>query len=222
MSTLKSNIVHFPVSIIIAAVVTSVLFMGLPLLTKFQKSYEQKERMHAVLISSRKPPKPPEPDRDKKVERKELKKQEQKAKTVTRTVTPRIDLPTGGIGGAIGGSIQISGLTNEFKISDSLFMTAFNMHEVDEKPSVLRSIPLRYPFAAQQKGIEAKITLRFVVDKDGNAQEPQVVKIEPESAAGIFDESAIDTVKKYKFRPAKKNGEAVDCIVKLPLSYELN
>ncbi len=60
------------------------------------------------------------------------------------------------------------------------------------------------------------------MDKDGNPQEPQVVKVEPEEVAGVFDESALETVRKYKFKPAIKDGAPVDCIVRLPISFTLS
>ncbi len=110
MSAIKNTIVNFPVSILVAILVTAILFMGLPLLTKFQRSYTQKQKTHSVLISARKPPKPPDPERDKKVERKEVKKEVQKTRTITRTATPRIDLPAGGLGASLGGTISIGGL----------------------------------------------------------------------------------------------------------------
>jgi outer membrane biosynthesis protein TonB len=60
------------------------------------------------------------------------------------------------------------------------------------------------------------------VDKEGNPQEPEVVSTEPDDVAGVFDDAAIDTVKRYKFKPAVKDGKPVDCIVKLPISFTLH
>lgn len=218
MNTVKT-VTSIPLSGVIALVVTTLLFIGLPLLTQFQTTMKKRDRVQAVLISQRKPPPPPEPERDEKIEQK--KRQEpKKAKKADRIARPKVDLQLPSFGGGIG-TISISGLINkdDFAISDSLFVSAFKLNEVDQAPRVLRAMMPRYPFAARQKGTTGRVTLRFVVDKEGRAQEPQVVLGEPE---GVFDEAALDAVLKYKFRPAYKNGEPVDCIVKLPIVFTLN
>lgn len=213
------TIANIPLSGVVAIAVTTLLFIGLPLLTQFQVGMKKRDRSQAVLISQRKPPPPPEPERDEKIEQKQ-KQEPKKAKKAQKIARPKIDLQLPTFGGGIGG-IKISGLINknDFDISDSLFVSAFNLNEVDQPPRVLRSMMPRYPFEARQKGVEGRVTLRFVVDKDGKAQEPQVVTGEPE---GVFDDSALAAVVKYKFRPAYKNGEPVDCIVKLPIVFTLN
>jgi len=218
MNSVKT-IANIPLSVIVALLVTTLLFVGLPLLTQFQVGVKKRDRIQAVLISQRKPPPPPEPERDEKIEQKQ-RQEPKKAKRAERVARPKVDLQLPTFGGGIG-SIKISGLINknDFEISDSLFVSAFNLNEVDQPPRVLRAMLPRYPFEARQKGVEGRVTLRFVVDKEGRAQEPQVVLGEPE---GVFDESALDAVVKYKFRPAYKNGEAVDCIVKLPIVFTLN
>ncbi len=62
------------------------------------------------------------------------------------------------------------------------------------------------------------VTLRFVVTKEGGVRDPQVVKAVPEK---IYDASAIETAKKYRFAPATKNGEPVECITKLKINFSL-
>ena len=221
METYKRHILPIQTGILVGVVVTAILFMGLPLLTQMQRAYSDKKESTRILISSAKPPPPPEPERDKK----ELEKPEKKApkKTTTKTLTavPKIDVPRFNMpGAAISGGIQISGLSQrEFNIDASLFATAFELSQVDQKPSVLRSIPPQYPFLAKRKNIEGNVILRFVVDKDGYAQEPEVFSVEPEGAG--FEEAALKAILRYKFKPAIKDGEAVDCIVRLPISFEL-
>jgi protein TonB len=53
---------------------------------------------------------------------------------------------------------------------------------------------------------------------DGIAKEAEVVKADP---AGFFEEAALTAIARYKFRPAIKDGEAVDCIVRLPITFDL-
>jgi protein TonB len=221
METYKRHILPIQTGILVGVVVTAILFMGLPLLTQMQRAFSTKKESTRILISSAKPPPPPEPERDKK----ELEKPEKKApkKTTAKKLSavPKIEVPSFNMpGAAISGSISIGGLSQtEFNIDASLFATAFELSQVDQKPSVLRSIPPTYPFLAKRKNIEGQVMLRFVVDKDGYAQEPEVFSAEPEGAG--FEEAALKAIARYKFKPAIKDGEAVDCIVRLPISFEL-
>jgi protein TonB len=213
---------HFviPIGIIISLFSTTVLFVALPLLTQFQAGQKERKRTEAILISTRRPPPPPAADRDKKIER-SVKQKVQQTKKTTQTARPKIDLPNVGLLGGtnLAGGIKIAGLTKqEFRISSSLFATAFELTEVDQPPRVLRSVPPQYPFSAKRNNIEGRVVLRFVVDADGNAQEPEVAEAEP---PGIFDEAALRAVLRYKFKPAVKDGENVDCIVKLPISFTI-
>ncbi|MBN1470944.1 MAG: TonB family protein [Syntrophaceae bacterium] len=97
---------------------------------------------------------------------------------------------------------------------------AHNLSEVDTPPRVLMAISPAYPIEAKADNIEGRVVLRFLVDTDGNAKEPEVVEFVPEEAR-IFVESAMETIKKYKFKPAMKNNEPVAYIVQMPLSFEM-
>jgi TonB family protein len=65
---------------------------------------------------------------------------------------------------------------------------------------------------------EGRVLLRFIVTKDGGVRDPEVIEAEPE---GIFEASAIEALKNYIFAPATKNGEPVDCIAKLPMTFNV-
>lgn len=219
MDITKKSIVNFPVSALASFFLTTMFFVGIPLLTEYSTIRGEKEAYSAVIISQRKPPPPPEPDRDEKIEKKEPEQVKKKQQRTRQTIRPKLDVQLTGLSSGLGGTIQISGLVkSEFSVSSSLFVSAFNLNEVDQEPKIIRMIQPRYPFDAKQKGINGKVLLRFVVSADGTVVEPHVVKSEPEN---VFDQAALDAVIKYKFRPAKKGGKAVDCIVKLPISFDV-
>jgi TonB family protein len=96
--------------------------------------------------------------------------------------------------------------------------TAHNLNEVDSPPKTASMYLPMYPIRASVEGIQGRVVLGFVVDRDGYVQLPEVVSAEPE---GYFEESALDAVMEYRFLPAIKNGKCVDCIVRLPVVYEL-
>ncbi|MBN1906364.1 MAG: TonB family protein [Deltaproteobacteria bacterium] len=95
----------------------------------------------------------------------------------------------------------------------------FNLKEVDEQPKIVSYYRPRYPFEAKERGIEGRVLLRFTVDKAGNVIDPQVVSAEPK---GIFEQAALDSVTKYRLKPAVKDGKSVNTIVKLPINFTMN
>jgi len=94
----------------------------------------------------------------------------------------------------------------------------YTLDELGTKPNVLHAVMPRYPFEAAQQGIKGKVLVQFIVTKEGIAKEPVVVESSPE---GVFDEAALEAVKQYKFNPGTIGGEVVNCIVKMPIIFEL-
>lgn len=67
-----------------------------------------------------------------------------------------------------------------------------------------RSEP-RYPSVPEKQKIEGTVVLSLEINKDGAAENIKIVR----TLAPMFDESAIDALKQWKFEPGKRNGEAV-------------
>ncbi|HJX34830.1 MAG TPA: energy transducer TonB, partial [Desulfatiglandales bacterium] len=118
----------------------------------------------------------------------------------------------------IGNISKPSDLKDTFRVSSSLYDTAFNLTEVDTPPQIIRQIEPQYPFQAKKNNIEGSVTLRFIVNTNGDVVEPKVAKSEPPD---IFDEAALQAIVKFKFKPAVKNGRPVDVIVVAPMKFEL-
>ena len=77
---------------------------------------------------------------------------------------------------------------------------------------------LVYPPIAAENGVQGRVTVRFVVKKDGSVGEVQVLRgKDPE-----LDKEAIRVVKKFpKFIPGKMNGHAVNVWYTLPVVFKL-
>lgn len=199
--------------------VTALLFIALPMLTPLNLAHNMKDRIQGILISARKPPPPPPEDRDRPEEQELVEKKAPKKINQANRLRPKFELPKVGLASGMGdvGGIRI-GMVSDFNISDSLFMSAFNLNEVDQPPRLLSSFPPQYPYLAKRDNIEGRVVARFVVDVDGRAKEAKVAESEPQ---GVFDEAALKALEHYKFKPAIKNGKPVTCIVKLPISFKL-
>lgn len=77
---------------------------------------------------------------------------------------------------------------------------------------------LKYPVIAQENGIQGKVIVRFLVEKDGSISKVEVVR----SLDPACDKEAIRLIKLLpKFIPAKQNGVAVAVWYTLPIAFKL-
>ncbi len=95
----------------------------------------------------------------------------------------------------------------------------YELSDIEEPPRIIRAFPPEYPVKAKAENIEGKVMVRFVVDTDGSAQEPEVVMAAP---YGIFEESTLEVIELYQFEPAVMNGMPVNCIVQMPIVYAMD
>ena len=217
MDTVKNRLVGIPLGIIIALVINGILFMGLPLLTQIQRSFKSSQLDNSILLTQHKPPKPPDPDRDRKLREKKPKKIKKKKTEQKKRTKPKIDIPKFDFasGANLAGGLQISAAPRQ---EMSMLRTAFTLSEVDQPPRIIRKIDPLYPFAAKRKNIQGSVTLRFIVTKDGTVIDPSIVESEPPD---IFDNSALKAILRWRFKPAIKDGQSVDVIIIAPLKFEL-
>ena len=94
-----------------------------------------------------------------------------------------------------------------------------SLKDIDERPRILSYYPPRYPFEARMKGIEGRVLLRFIVNNKGKVIDPQVISAKPE---GVFEKAALETVVKYRLKPAIKDGTAVSSVAKLAISFAID
>ncbi|MCY4204243.1 MAG: energy transducer TonB [Bacteroidetes bacterium] len=99
-----------------------------------------------------------------------------------------------------------------------------------EPPKPIRVVTPEYPRSAQRRKIRAEIIIAFVVDKHGQVQSPEILERyllkEGESSRTLVDElgygleeAAVNAALRSLFRPARKNGTAVDSNHKLSFKF---
>src|SRR5215831_9829265 len=77
----------------------------------------------------------------------------------------------------------------------------------------------RYPESARRRGIEGTVLLKMRITAQGRVEDVQVVR-----SAGYpdLDESAMEAVRRWRFEPARRNGEPVaEDAVLLPVVFQL-
>ena len=76
-----------------------------------------------------------------------------------------------------------------------------------------------YPTIAQEQGIQGRVSIKFVIEKDGSIGETKVEK----SLSPECDKAAISAIKKLKkFVPGKQNGKPVRVWYRLPIRFRLS
>lgn len=94
---------------------------------------------------------------------------------------------------------------------------------VDEMPELVGGLnaiqeQLNYPAIAKEAGIEGRVIVQFVVNEEGRAVDPKVVK----GLGGGLDEEALRVVKLATFKPGKQAGKIVPVKLSLPFTFRLS
>jgi protein TonB len=75
-----------------------------------------------------------------------------------------------------------------------------------------------YPALSRRMGEQGKVLLRVLVTVNGDAE---TVQVEAGSGSSRLDQAALDSVKKWRFIPAKRNNQPVSAYVLVPVSFSL-
>ncbi|PIE64074.1 MAG: hypothetical protein CSA26_09935 [Desulfobacterales bacterium] len=94
----------------------------------------------------------------------------------------------------------------------------FNPDEVDKMPEPVATSQPMYPYRAKRLGIEGMVRIRFLVNKAGKTDLFKILEAKPPEA---FDSTVERTVKNWKFKPAIKDGRAVETWVETTIRFEL-
>lgn len=127
-------------------------------------------------------------------------------------------------------------ITEETVIEDIIFEEAPEEEKADEIFTIVEDQPsfqgggnaaflkwvgknLKYPSQAQRMGIEGKVYVQFVIEKDGSVTDVQAIK----GIGGGADEEAVRVIKSApKWTPGKQRGRPVRVRMILPISFQLN
>jgi protein TonB len=142
-----------------------------------------------------------------------------KAKSAAPAAAPRIDVPEQGTGAPFA---PVPG-------SDSRLTAPPSQWHGEKKPEsddggkasgggggngsggrnlvVLHRVPPRYPSRAEARGIEGWVRLEITVSPTGTVSKARVVDASPK---GVFDRAALEAIRQWRFKPAFREGRAVE------------
>lgn len=87
------------------------------------------------------------------------------------------------------------------------------------EPIAGRSPAPRYPFRAYRRGETGTVLVRVEVGPTGV---PTSVSLANSSGSRLLDRAALDTVRRWRFRPAQLDGEPVAGTVMVPIEFRRN
>ena len=88
---------------------------------------------------------------------------------------------------------------------------------VDQRPVFLSGPRLQYPALLRQAGIQGTVLVRAIIDTTGRA-EPASVQVVKSPHPG-FDQAAMNTVLRARFRHGVFRGRAVPVLIEFPVEF---
>lgn len=89
--------------------------------------------------------------------------------------------------------------------------------DVDKEPVVVSMKEPAYPALALKAGMEGKVWVKIWVDRSGVPRDVVVIKSDHE----VFNGSAVEAARQFRFRPATIKGKPVDVWVSVPFRFKL-
>ena len=90
--------------------------------------------------------------------------------------------------------------------------------DFDERPMPVKSVAPIYPAKMKSERVSGVVLVKVVVDENGDVVERTISK----SSRQEFEDSALDAVRQWKFKPAKKGGVAVKATVSIPIRFSMD
>lgn len=90
---------------------------------------------------------------------------------------------------------------------------------VDTKPRAVSRSAMEYPKSAMKKGIKGYVVVNLLIATDGSVEMAQILESNP---AGVFDSSALNGVRSWRFSPAKYRGKPVKVWAKQKIRFDFN
>ena len=87
-----------------------------------------------------------------------------------------------------------------------------------EPPVPVRTYAPDYPSEMRRQGVSGLVMVNCLIDEQGNVAETKIEKQSNEA----FGPSAVAALKRWKFKPAQRDGSTVQIHVTIPIKFTLN
>ena len=82
--------------------------------------------------------------------------------------------------------------------------------------NLIRRVVPTYPAIAKQLGIEGRVIIKAVINREGNVQHAEV-----SSGEALLRSAALEAVRQWKYRPYYLNGQAVEVETEITVNFVL-
>lgn len=86
-----------------------------------------------------------------------------------------------------------------------------------KEPKKVKHVPPAYPEDAKRDRVEGVVILEAVIGTDGTVQEGKILRSVPQ-----LDKAALDAVMQWKYTPTLLNGEPVEVVMTVTVTFSLN
>ena len=210
----ESQFARLPVAVIFGVGFTAVLFGFIPFAHRIAKPERSLELRTTSAVEAPPPvdeeiaPPPPEAEKPP-----EVAPEPQLAET-QQQIPLSADLEVAlGSGGALAGFGEIRSLTAAEAVQEDTFDVA----ELEKRPEAVSQVAPTYPEALRKAKVEGVVTLIFVLDETGKVEDPRVEN----STRPEFEKPALDAIRKWRFSPGQKDGQAVRTYIRVPLRFRV-
>lgn len=93
----------------------------------------------------------------------------------------------------------------------------FDISKLDQIPSAKFQPSPQYPFEMRRAGVTGEVVVDFIVTDQGDVRNAYAAR----STAREFEAAAVQAVSKWKFRPGKRGGRAVNTHMQVPVGFTL-
>ncbi len=127
-------------------------------------------------------------------------------------------IPGGQLGGVIGGII--SSTARPAVVPRLAVPSAPKRVRISQgvtKGQLIHRIEPTYPFLARQARIQGQVSLKAIIDKNGNIQELQAISGHP-----MLVPAALEAVKQWHYRPFLLNGQPLEVETQITVTFRLS
>lgn len=122
---------------------------------------------------------------------------------------------------ALGGGAALAGYGGDIRsltAVQTIKEETFDVTELEKRPEAVAQVAPAYPPELRKAKIEGSVTLIFVLSEDGRVEEPRVEN----SSRPEFEKPALDAIRKWRFRPGMKDGQAVRSYIRIPMRFRVS
>ena len=123
-----------------------------------------------------------------------------------------------GIGGDFAGRVRTLGSAGSAAHEgqkEAVAEEVFSIADLDQPPRAVYQPPPAFPAELRHKKITGAVHIVFIVDRNGRVVNPIVQK----SSNAALDQPALAAVKRWRFEPGKRAGQAVPFKMRAPISF---